>query len=170
MAQLTQEELLQHLRYEPDTGHFFWVKPGRGRRRNEPAGCVQGGPGKGYILIRLNGRLHKAHRLAWLAVHGVFPPDEIDHDNGNKADNKFLNLKAATHAQNGQNLKREVLGAAGLQGVHFDESVGKYSASVTVEHRKKHLGYFDTAEIAHGEYLQAKAREHPFANLARLTA
>jgi len=76
---LTQEDLREILRYEPDTGDFHWRVRGSGRRMNKPAGRIE--KDKGYRQIGIKYKLYKAHRLAWLYVHGYFPENDIHHVN-----------------------------------------------------------------------------------------
>lgn len=84
---LTKQELDQWLTYEPETGVFRWVR----NTGSIKAGAVAGGKNyHGYRRLCLKGKLHAEHRLAWLAVHGVWPSNEIDHINGVTDDNPTL--------------------------------------------------------------------------------
>ncbi len=47
--------------------------------------------------------MYKAHRLAWFYVHGVWPKEQIDHINGDKADNCIANLRLADFSKNQAN-------------------------------------------------------------------
>lgn len=69
--------VMEVLHYEPDTGQFTWKV--ESRRRSIKAGYPNS---HGYIFIRVRGRDYAAHRLAWLLVHGDWPPDQVDHING----------------------------------------------------------------------------------------
>lgn len=91
---LTAAELAEWLSYDPVTGQFTWVQCASNRAPvGSVARCVDG---KGYICIRLHGQLYRAHRLAWLAMTGTWPPDLIDHENRVPADNRWENLRLAT--------------------------------------------------------------------------
>ena len=97
---LTQVELKELLHYAPDTGGFLWRKG----RSNVVAGTRAGTPDKdGYVIIRIDKRHYRAHRLAWFYVIGVWPRAIIDHINRNPFDNRFCNLREATHSQNQHN-------------------------------------------------------------------
>lgn len=99
MQILTAQEVRRLLSYDAETGCFRWNES-RGRViAGEKAGRVN----HGYISIRVCGREHGAHRLAWLYVHGAWPEGDIDHINRDRSDNRIANLRQATRAQNLQN-------------------------------------------------------------------
>lgn len=161
---ITAARLREVLHYNPITGVFTW--------RVRTSTCVQvgdvaGGSGSGgYIDIRIDGRKHGAHRLAWLYMTGELPEHEIDHENTCRSDNRWDNLRDATHAQNMQNLRKAPShNTSGFLGVSEDRR-GLWRAQIMVGGRNKSLGYHQTQELAHAAYLEAKARLHPFQTLA----
>ena len=92
MKLITQSELKQCLRIDPETGECFNLK-------GKPAGSKTW---NGYLRITVKRREYKLHRLVWLWVHGAHVPDNmtIDHINGNKTDNRIHNLRLVTPLQN----------------------------------------------------------------------
>lgn len=96
--QLTQQELKTELRYEAETGNFFWLKRKQGRSLTNAAGTTD--KVLGYKLIMVNGHKHYSHRLAWLYENGEFPSLEIDHINRVKTDNTIDNLRDVSHEVN----------------------------------------------------------------------
>ena len=89
---LTQDGLRQLLNYDPDMGAFTW-RQGRGPvRAGGVAGCLTR---KGYRRIQIDGQNYMAHRLAWLYMYGSWPPEQIDHINEIKSDNRLDNLRLA---------------------------------------------------------------------------
>jgi hypothetical protein len=145
------------LRYDPDTGSFTWlacaaaqVKPGA------KAGRLNS---QGYTEISISSRKYQAHRLAWLYMTGAWPEHTIDHINGVRSDNRIQNLRDVTRAVNLQNQRRAaVTNKAGLLGVR--EFKNRWRAQITVNGTQRDLGYFDTAQLAHDAYLQAKRQLH----------
>ena len=159
MKNITVETLRAVLDYDADTGIFRR----RVSRGNVEAGAVAGTVSeKGYICIMVNGTLFKAHRLAWLHFHGVMPQDQIDHLNGDKADNRIANLRDVPHCMNQQNQTRPPKNStSGFRGVAWHKRDKRWQARIKVNGREQYIGYFETAEAAHAAYLAAKLQLHP---------
>jgi len=79
----------------------------------------------GRRQININGKIYKEHRLIFLWHHG-FLPHEIDHIDGDPLNNHIENLRAATHSQNGANIKRRTDNMSGEKGVWWDKLKDKY--------------------------------------------
>src|SRR5262249_27099557 len=148
---------------DPCTGEFTWlVNAGRHGRVGGAAGHLD--ESQGYVLVGICGESYRAHRLAWFYVHGQWPPQEIDHINGNRADNRIANLRLATDAENAWNASRRSDNSTGYKGVSMYKN-GKFMAYVHKGRKRHHLGYFDTPEAAHAAYVKAAAELHgEFAN------
>lgn len=156
--ELTADQLREVLIYDAETGVFTW----RNASRRCVVGAVAGSMhGAGYRQIRLLGRLHLSHRLAWLYVYGEWPVNQIDHINGERTDNRIANLRQATNAENCQNVRAHSDGC-GLIGVTWSKSKRKWVSGIGINGTRKYLGYFDTAQAAHERYLEAKSIVHPF--------
>ena len=113
---ITQNELKKLLHYNPETGVFTW-KSNRSQlaKKGDIAGSVyRKCNGKEYIVIHVKGRVYKAHRLAWMHVHGRFPILNIDHINGIGTDNRMQNLRDVSHAEN---MKNKVISRNNSSGV-----------------------------------------------------
>ena len=58
----------------------------------------------GYWCITIKGQSYKLHRILFYMFHGRDPANKvIDHINGDKGDNRILNLRAVTNRQNLKN-------------------------------------------------------------------
>jgi hypothetical protein len=75
-ADITQDELKQLLHYDSETGQFTWLAT---LTQNKRAGKRAGSWMNGYLRIKINGRIYRAHRLAWLYMYGEFPERNIKH-------------------------------------------------------------------------------------------
>ena len=144
--ELTAEYLRSVLHYEPETGIFTWkVRTSRSVKVGDIAGCPGGG---GYPQIRVQRRLHQAHRLAWLYVYGEWPEDQIDHINRIRTDNRISNLREVTNKQNNQNRSKPSNNTSGHPGVHWYKQRSKWQAQITHNQKQIHLGYFSILEEA----------------------
>lgn len=156
---LTVERLREVLSYDENSGLFHWKKhPDRPRiKEGKIAGFLR--KTDGYILIRIDYANYYAHRLAWFYVHGEWPPAEIDHRFGNRADNRISELRPATTSTNQQNLRKATARSkTGYLGVI--PSNGKFCARIGLENKSHYLGTFQSAELAHKAYIEAKRRLH----------
>ena len=145
MREPSQEEIKESLRYDEDTGKFYWSAKRPGLRIGDEAGSMSD---QGYIVIRLNGKLYRAHRLAWVYVHGNITDDEIDHINGTRDDNTIINLRLVTRQENRKNQGKIVSNTSGHNGVMWYKAGMKWHASINSAGNKYHLGYFDRIEDA----------------------
>jgi hypothetical protein len=144
---LSQARLRHLFHYDPDTGLFTRRHGARANKR------VGGDCGQGYVRIGVDGFRYKAHRLAWLYVHGTFPPDDlqIDHINRNRSDNRIVNLRLVDALANAQN--KEVAPRADQErGVYRIE---KWIAILKVSGTKRWLGSFKTKKEAAAAYREA---------------
>lgn len=150
---VTQERLIALLRYNPETGLFAWLVS---RGRTAKAGGVAGGLDKeGYHVIKIDGREYKAHRLAWLYVHGAWPSAEIDHVNRDRADNRWSNLREATETQNSANRSMSSRNTSGVKGACWNKARGKWMGYIMSNGSRRHLGYFTNLEDASAAYAAA---------------
>lgn len=179
---ITAAQLRAILDYNPETGEFRWKQrtpemfacgamPSRrkcnawnGRFAGQLAGNIEV---FGYHVIHIqhNGGSYKAHRLAWLWMTGEWPEDQIDHVNGERADNRFANLREATNSQNLANSKASSRNRSGHKGVYWFAESEKWRANIRVNGRLISLGLFGNKEDAAAAY-EAAAKLH-FGEFAR---
>lgn len=101
----------------------------------------------GYVCLALDYRSNKAHRIIWAMAHGRWP-NEIDHINGEKADNRLTNLREVTHQENQCNRKTDKDNKSGVMGVGWHKVRAKWRADIKVNGKHFHLGYFDNISDA----------------------
>jgi hypothetical protein len=147
---ITQARLRELLTYEN----------GKLLRKN---GVVAGSVNKrGYRVICVDYKLHKAHRLVFLYHHGYLPA-QVDHINGDKDDNRIENLRAADNSKNMMNRKSMRNNTSGHKNVYWDKESEKWAVKVRLNRKLHNMGRFENIEDAvtaayvareklHGEY------------------
>ena len=156
---LTQRRLKELFHYDVSSGIFTTIK----RRGRIHAGFVSGchSVGRnGYVrvIISVDNREYRAHRLAWLYVYGEWPSDEIDHINGVSTDNRIENLRLATRPQNSHNSRKPKTNKSGFKGVSWHAIGKKWQAHIKSNGKNHYLGLFSTAKQAHLAYIEAANR------------
>ena len=158
----TREEIERLFSYDPETGVFTWkVNTGVKKMVGKQAGLIIPGYHGGYRRLRINGKTYSAARVAWFLLRGRWPPENIDHINGDRGDNRIANLREATQAQNCLNR----LGSSenGYKGVSPEVKNGKvygYRARIAIKGKTVRLGIYRSAVEAAWHYDQAAKRYH----------
>lgn len=98
----------------------------------------------GYIQIRLNKGRELLHRYL------IDVPKElvVDHINGDRLDNRKSNLRICDRSQNQKNRIMQSNNSSGVSGVSQFKVNGKWMAYISINKKRKHLGYFETMEEA----------------------
>lgn len=169
---LPVETLRQLLTCNPDTGELFW----RARTKemfptaraanswNTRYGGKRAFTSKdahGYFQGELFNVAFKAHRVVWALVHGEWPVDQLDHINGDRADNRIANLRVVSGSENMRNARAPLTNTSGQVGVYWYKQYQKWSASIRTHDRKHFLGYFASFDDAVSARKTAE-REHGF--------
>lgn len=169
---IDQLYLQERLDYNPLTGVLTWryrsTAPGFDARackiwNTRYAGTRAGSidPLDGYRLISIENLRFKEHRVIWCLMTGEWP-DNVDHDNGVRSDNRWVNLLDKTKAENNKNLARSRHNTSGIAGVAQRKN-GKWWAYVSENNRTVYLGIFATQAEAVAARRQAEAERgfHP---------
>lgn len=155
----------QMLTYEPETGKLFWLTRGvelfSGSERRSAISamrrwnsCYAGKEALAAVCAsralhgKIFGELYYAHRVAWALHYGEWPKGDIDHVNGDRSDNRITNLRLVNHQSNMQNKAVYANSPLGAHGVSFHQTKQKFAAYITINKRRKHLGYFSDAKVA----------------------
>lgn len=144
--------------YDAETGLLTRkVRVGKKVKVGDIVGCVNT---KGYLVVRISGKLYSNHRTIWLMQTGEMPKEHIDHINGDKTDNRLVNLREATNAENLRNRGKQSNNASGFKGVCVDSRRSKspYRTKIMFNGMTIDIGHFTTPEQAHQAYCN-KAKE-----------
>jgi hypothetical protein len=152
---LDAERLKHRITYDPATGVFTWRTAPPGRRVGALAGSLDA---NGYWVIRLDGAIYYAHRLAVLYMTGEWPVATVDHKNEARADNRWTNIRPASWSQNLANRGPNKNNTSGAKGVWWSKRRRKWLAAITVNRKARHLGYFPSVAEASAAYAVAAKR------------
>ena len=157
---LSRERLKELLNYDERLGIFRWKVR---RSTTSPAGSVAGRTeSKGYIQIGIDGTRYMAHRLAWLWCKNEIADDlVIDHINGDRQDNRIVNLRAVSFTENLHHHRRvHPFSRSQLLGVSYNvknAACGKpWVARIQRFGKRVTLGSFESPEEAHKAYQKAR--------------
>lgn len=164
----TPDQLRELLRYDPETGKLFWKerpvsmfasakasKIWHTRYANKEAFTAVT---HGYKVGRIFDVSHRAHRVIWAICYGEWPANCIDHINGERADNRITNLRAATKAENSMNQAGPKSKSGGIKGAYWDSWRNRWKSEIRFYGNRKFLGYFDTPEEANAAYCEASEK------------
>ena len=121
-AELSHETVSAMYSYNPETGDIRHLRVGRGIQHGSIAGNINSITG--YIAIKIESRLYRAHRVAWLLHYGDWPCGFIDHVNEVKGDNRITNLRLCTSSQNHANTGISIQNTTGHKNVSWSGRKG----------------------------------------------
>lgn len=153
----SQEYLRQCMSYDPETGVLTGLKRPDSHFPSPHVAAIWNAKffgntlGKidreGYVLIGMDRKRYRAHRLIWMLVYGEdLGQLDPDHINRVKSDNRLLNLRKATRQQNSFNGPARANNTSGVKGVGLFKN--KWRARIKVDGRSIHLGLFTNKEDA----------------------
>lgn len=143
---VTQALLKKLLRYDPDSGKFYHKEKNTQRERGAEAGHKTSG---GYVMLTVQGVRILAHRAAWLYMYGVWPTNQIDHDDGDRANNRIKNLFDRTCAENLQGFQRlREANKSGFRGVTWSTKCQGWTASFCRNGKSTFCGVHDSPAAA----------------------
>lgn len=145
---ITLQQVKEWIHYDPETGIFTWLqgyfKIGRGSRAGHE---VKRSPKHRYLQCNILKNQMLCHRLAWFYMTGQWPKDQIDHMDGNPFNNKFSNLREASHKQNQENKRPTHNSKTGHKGITLEPS-NKWRAKIKHNFQTIYLGMFENLEDA----------------------
>ena len=154
---ITQAQVTDCFEYR--NGLLYWrgvTHPNKACWIDKPAGSIHK---TGYRHITWLGKVHKAHRLIFLMHHGYLPP-EVDHINGERADNRIENLRAANRSENQCNRPALASNTSGYPGVSWHKKSKAWLVRVMKNGKTHMVGYFKDLELAGLVSAEARAKFH----------
>lgn len=105
---------------------------------------------KGYGQIGVDGRVRRAHRVAWEMANGPIPDGMVlDHRCANPACVNPDHLRVVTNAQNLQHrIGANKNSASGIRGVYWIKDMNAWRAEARLNGRTYYAGYHSTLEAA----------------------
>lgn len=165
---ITPKQCKQVLRYDPETGKLYWLERpidmfndvvvNGGLRTADAAQSAfnvkfagkeafTAKNEQGYHVGSIFGKMQRAHRVAWAIVHGYWPT-QIDHINGQRCDNRLVNLRDVSNALNHRNEGKPRNNTSGVMGVFWCKQTKMWRATIKLNYRQHHIGRFRTIEEA----------------------
>ncbi len=178
MREITPSVLHALLRLDPETGRLYWRERGVEWFKDTPGRTAAGARAiwnaqnagreaflkrhpRGYVCGVIFNRRYLAHRVVFAMTHGYWPEGDVDHINGIRTDNRPVNLREATRAQNNRNISRHRDGSSAFKGVSWAGHAGRWVAQgKDASSRRRHLGYFADEIAAARAYDAFARREH----------
>ena len=157
--EITQELLKELFDYRED-GNLIRKRStgGNGNTAGKKLGWLDQ---TGYIHTKVKGKFFRLHRLIYMYHHGELP-EQLDHINRNKLDNRIENLRPADGFENASNRKLFKNNTSGCKGVGYRKSTNKWFVYVNIKNKRKNIGSFDDLELAELVAIEARDKYHGF--------
>jgi hypothetical protein len=136
---------------------FTWKKSRGGKVANSICGRIDT---SGHRQITINNRSYLAHRIAIFIKNGSWPKNQIDHINGNKDDNRIINLRECSASQNQQNSKKRIDNKSGVKGVSWHNGRKNWVCQLQINKKKIHVGEYKKFEDAVSAIKIAREKIH----------
>lgn len=95
---------------------------------------------EGYVWGKIRGKIIFIHNYL---LNNTSKKIVVDHIDGNKKNNRRINLRKATYSQNNMNAKKRKTNTSGKAGISFNQNRGKFETYINVNKKRIFLGYFD---------------------------
>lgn len=155
---MTEQQVLLD-RFEYRDGHLYWKQINPKFKRRKVGDRVGSMHKTGYWCTNYNGTTVKIHRIIFLMHHG-FLPEEVDHINGDRADNRIENLRAANRSENQCNRPSLANNTSGYPGVSWHKKSKAWTVRVMKNGKQNLIGYFKDLELAGLVAVEARAKYH----------
>lgn len=166
------------LRYDENTGKLFWLvrdessiplQLARNSWNTKYAGkeAFTAITTTGYYYGNIEAQKYPTHRVAWCLYYGKWPEHCIDHINGDKLDNRIVNLRDVPQVTNNRNSRRPSHNKSGVVGVFYDKANRQWQAQISLNNHTHFIGRFDDLADAAAARKAAEAKHGFHANHGR---
>jgi hypothetical protein len=159
-------ELHALMRYED--GKLIWRERGNGKFDNQfaykEAGCKK--RSDGYSIVAWNKSGILVHRVVWTMFNRQLEKGEdIDHINGNRADNRIENLRLCSRTENLRNAQKRKDNQSGFKNVNWNALTNSWRVKFAVDGKSKCFGlYLDKDEAVEVSKIVRRCLHGQFAN------
>lgn len=142
--------------YDPASGELRWKSVPSQFKRAKVGDLVGTVGARGYLVVGIDRVYYLVHRIIWKMVTGQEPFDQIDHEDRNRLNNRWDNLREATNGQNRWNTSLAKNNTSGVKGVCWDAKRQVWNASIN----KTRIGRFKSKDAAIAARLKAAEELH----------
>jgi len=154
----SREYLNECFRYDVETGKLYWKERPREHFKTDQAfkalntrysgkEAFTSINSNGYKFGTLNLLNWQAHRIIYKLIFDE-EPEQIDHINGIRTDNRICNLRSANNQENQKNTVKRIDNTSGTTGVYWSIKNNKWRCQINTRSGQKHLGYFKNLDEA----------------------
>lgn len=143
MVTFTKADLIKVFDYNPNTGDLIHKLD---TKNNVKGTIATHKHNEGYLQISVGCKSYLAHRIIWFMLKDVWP-DQIDHKNHIRSDNRLSNLSDVIHRKNQMNMSLKCNNSSGVNGVRVLPSK-RYYSYIMVQGKQISLGTYDTLNEA----------------------
>jgi hypothetical protein len=151
---MTKDQLNQIFVYED--GKLYWKMPRKGINVGDRAGTIMRG---NYRSIMVDSKRHYEHRVIFMMHYG-FLPKELDHIDGNPANNRIENLRESNRNQNMHNTKLSKLNKSGCKNVYWHKDNEKWAVQIALNNKSMFFGNYENLELADLVAQEARDKYH----------
>lgn len=142
------ETLNELLIYDPATGDLRWKSIPKNFRRAKIGDLVGTIGAKGYRVVGIDRVYYLAHRIIWKMMTGDDPIDQVDHEDTNRLNNRWRNLRETSNGPNIQNSRLRKDNRSGVKGVCWDSYHSAWVAAIGVDGKQQRIGRYKNFDQA----------------------
>lgn len=157
MSDQIKELVMSRVSYDPETGIVTRRVKSVFHKRWDGTE-VKGSKTRGYVMFYIGKKRFWAHRVAFLFMTGDWPAGVVDHINRDKSDNRWVNMRVCTQAQNSCNRSVQSNNTSGVRGVSRVPGKDKWVAVIKFNRRTHYIGQFNSIEEASAARRKAAER------------